>query len=254
MRRSFEEEEDDEEEKKKRGRRKERREERGERRRTGEEVGLTHLQLPVLRICRLRLRLVCEKHPDSVSSRSCNSHDLPSILTPWQGLRESESETTGRRSIGHRITESSSSILLCRRHFDISQQVVQSSLQMKPSHLTPYVITIILILISVSTSCSSPSPESRKYGNMEYDKDMLESVLKEVLNDEITKLSKPSTRGISDDRSERLDPPARKSSSPGIGMDDYLDRLTGSSERQSGSSSSDYRSSLMERPSLSDGR
>lgn len=135
---------------------------------------------------------------------------------------------------------------------------------MNPDHLLPYLIftAILILIISVSSNNCDPSPELlRKYGsNTEYDKDMLESMLKEVLNDEITKLSgKPSSRGISDDRSnERLETSHRKSSA--VGMDDYLDRLTGSSvaggsssERQS--PSSDYRSSsLMERPSLSDGR
>lgn len=130
---------------------------------------------------------------------------------------------------------------------------------MKRNHLNSY-LTFVIILTSVSSSLSNPSPDSRKYGNSEYDKDMLESVLKEVLNDEITKLSKPGIRGeqrgISDDRIERLDHAAPRklpASHHSIGMDDYLDRLGSSSERQS-QSSSDYRSTLVERPSLSDGR
>ena len=150
------------------------------------------------------------------------------------------------------------------------------------SSFTPSTSIVLLTLaaLTLSIACpisGNPSPEARKYG-MDYDKDALESMLKEVINDEITKLSgvsggggsgfngKPRSRASAaqeDDRSERLESLRRQqqhlsssssSSSSAIGVDDYLDRLTGGStpERQSDQSRS-HASSSLSSPTAADG-
>lgn len=94
-------------------------------------------------------------------------------------------------------------------------------------------------------------PGPLKYGNMEYDKDMLESVLKEVINDEITKMNGPNSAvvankqqstggsaptrvGVEDQRSSAdvrftdSSSQRQQQQSPIVGVDDYLERFTSS--------------------------